>query len=119
MKKTIIAIIMMYISTSVFSQNNIIKWETTAKVKADSNIADASIQLSNYDFKTKMAFDFSNDSNNLYLVFKVADPRTQLKIARAGMSIDFATKIKPKRKAEIIFPIFIEEKQIKEQYKNI
>ena len=101
MKKTIIAIFLMYFTTSVFSQ---------------SNIADASAQLPNYDFKTKMAFDFSNDSNNLYLVFKVADPRTQLKIARAGMSIDFATKIKPKRKAEIVFPLFIEEKQVKEQH---
>jgi len=110
MKKNIIVILLGLLSSSVFSQfDNKINWQSTS-IKIDGNANDWASQPRYYEDKTKLAFDIRNDSSNLYLVFKASDEKTQFKIARAGMSIDFATKIKPKRKAAIVFSPFINEK---------
>ncbi|MEI6851762.1 MAG: hypothetical protein WCL06_02925, partial [Bacteroidota bacterium] len=88
---------------------NISKWQSTA-LKIDGEAKDWVSRPPYFDNVTKLAFEVRNDGENLYLVFEVADMRTQFKIARAGMSLNLETKIKPKRKAGIYFSPFMTEK---------
>jgi len=100
MKKIVSGILLTLISSLIFAQSNTIAWQTKP-IKIDGRTKDWGGRPAFYDSKTKLAFDIRNDSANLYLVLQVPDPMTQVKIARAGMSIDFATKTKPKCKAYI------------------
>jgi hypothetical protein len=110
MKKILMGILLGILATSVFGQfDNTLKWQAGA-IKIDGNIADWSSQPAYYDDNTKLAFDIKNDSNNLYMYLQISEQRTQYKIAKAGMSINFATKIKPKRKADLTFSPFISGK---------
>ncbi len=110
MKKTFILIALALLSTALFSQTDItLKWQS-ANIKIDGNITDWVSRPPFFDNTTKLSFDIRNDSTNLYLVFQLPDPKTQFKMARAGMSLVFETKIKPKRKAGIYFSPFITEK---------
>jgi hypothetical protein len=110
MKKIISALLMAFLATSLFGQSsNTGKWQPTP-LKIDGNIADWMSRPPYFDNLTKLSFDIRNDSNNLYLVFQIPDQRTQFKIARAGMSLTFDTKIKPKRKTGIYFAPFMTEK---------
>jgi hypothetical protein len=110
MKKLFIATLMAILTISVFGQNdNPGKWQSNT-LKIDGKDADWVSRPPYYDNVTKLAFDIRNDSNNLYLVFEIPDQRTQFRIARAGMSLTFETKIKPKRKAGIYFSPFMTER---------
>jgi hypothetical protein len=110
MKNLLSTLLLAFVAISLFGQSeNIAKWQSTP-IKIDGNSADWMSRPPFFDNVTKLAFDIRNDGNNLYLVFEVADMRTQFRIARAGMSLNFETKIKPKRKAGIYFSPFITEK---------
>ena len=98
------------LSTTIFCQSdNTLKWQSTP-LKIDGNIADWGSRLPLFDNNTKLTFDIRNDSLNLYLVFQMPDQKTQFKFARAGISLVFDIKIKPKRKAGIYFSPFLTEK---------
>jgi hypothetical protein len=110
MKKILTATLIAILATSLFGQTeNISKWQSTS-LTIDGNVADWLSRPPYYDNVTKLAFDIRNDGNNLYLVFQMPEQRTQLKMAGAGMSLIFETKIKPKRKAGIYFSPFMNEK---------
>jgi len=110
MKKLITIILLAILTTGAFSQtDNTLKWQS-APLIIDGNIADWVSRPPFFDNTTKTSFDMRNDSLNLYLEFQMPDQRTQFKIARAGMSLVFDIKLKPKRKAGIYFSPFINEK---------
>jgi hypothetical protein len=110
MKKIAGTFLMTILATYLFGQtDNPAKWQSTP-LKIDGNVADWVSRPPFFDNVTKLAFDIRNDGDNLYLVFEVSDMRTQFKIARAGMSLNFETKIKPKRKAGIYLSPFMTEK---------
>lgn len=58
-----------------------------------------------YNDDTRLNFDITNDSSNIYLVFKIWDEMTQLKIMRAGLKISLKTKAKPGRDVSIQYPL--------------
>ena len=110
MKTIICFILSVLLTTSLFSQiDNTIKWQSDS-IKIDGHTTDWKTFPPFYEDKTKLAFDIRNDSSSLYMYLKISEQKTQFKIARAGMTINFTTSTKPARKAKITFAPFITQK---------
>lgn len=78
-------------------------WQSS-KIVIDGNDTDHE-NFFFYNEETKLTYNVSNDSTDIYLSFKIADQKTIMKMARAGMTIEFKTYVKPTRKATFSFPI--------------
>ncbi len=108
-----------FVSGCLFAQTyNTINWQVTP-LKIDGKITDWKSRPPYFDSKTQLAFDIRNDSSNLYIMVKIPDPMTQLKIARGGINLDLTTKIKTARKASMVFLPFLNNKYEKPDGKPV
>lgn len=89
---------------SVFGQHETIKWQTTP-IEIDGKKSDWAEKLQFTNAATKVLYEFRNDDKNLYLMYEIPSERNQIKMMVGGFNIDFSTKVKPKLKASIKFPI--------------
>jgi len=107
------------LTTTLFSQiDNTLKWQTDS-IKIDGKTTDWKTLPPFYEDKTKLAFDMRNDAGSLYMYLKVSEQQTQFKIARAGMTINFTTKLKPVKKAKITFAPFMTQKMSENKDKEV
>ena len=62
------------------------------------------------DKKSKLQYNITNDSRNIYIYIKAADEQYQMKIIRAGMQINIDTTGKEEKQVSIVFPMASKEK---------
>lgn len=77
-------------------------WQATP-LSIDGNPNDWTTKLRLYDSNSKLMYEFRNDDQNLYFVFKSEDKTLMRQIGQAGMRIKLAVKGNPKTKAIIDF----------------
>ncbi len=63
-----------------------------------------------YDAKSKLQYNISNDSKNIYVCIKVTDELYQAKILLAGMQVNIDTSGKKVQPACILYPLSAEKK---------
>src|SRR6185312_8025996 len=105
MKQFSFLVILVFIATIAFAQDNSTAQWAKNNITVDGNAADWNHSLKHYDNDTRLFFDFKNDTNNLYLCFQTKDEMTEAKIMRAGMKIIIINKINGKHKSSIDFPL--------------
>ncbi|MDD3078761.1 MAG: hypothetical protein PHH37_06625 [Paludibacter sp.] len=79
-----------------------ISWQPTA-LQIDGNPNDWTTNLRFYDGNSELKYEFRNDSQNLYFVFKSEEKTLRRQIEQAGMKLKFAVKGEKKVKATIEF----------------
>lgn len=106
MNKLIVLGLSILIAGKAFSQKDIIPsvW-MDKQINVDGLIADWKQEPSLYDQKTKIFFEIANDSTNIYLLLKIKDQQTQIRVMNSGINLEIIKKEKPKRKAYIKYPI--------------
>ena len=77
-----------------------INWQPT-QLLIDGNPNDWTTQLRFFDSNSKIKYEFRNDANNLYFVFKSDEKTLQRQIEQAGMKLKFVVEGKPKVNATI------------------
>lgn len=77
-----------------------INWQPT-QLLIDGNPNDWTTQLRFFDSNSKIKYEFRNDANNLYFVFKSDEKLLQRQIEQAGMKLKFVVEGKPKVNATI------------------
>ena len=77
-----------------------LKWQAIPAV-TDGKPLEWSIPLKFFDKDSKLNYDISNDKKNLYVVFKITDELTKMKVLNSGMQ--FAIDVKGKK----TFPVSI------------
>jgi len=80
------------------------RW-VNAPIVIDGNPSEWPQPFRYYDGDTKLQFAVANDSNNIYLCFKVTDEPTEMRIFRAGMNIWVDPRGKRKQAVGINFPM--------------
>src|SRR6185312_2099443 len=118
MKRSFSLLILVFIATIAFAQDNSAAQWAKNNITVDGNTADWNHSLKHYDNDTRLFFDFKNDSNNLYLCFQTKDEMTEAKIMRAGMKIIIGDKINGKHKSSISFPLGFKHAFKSEQAEN-
>ena len=93
----------------LFSCNKVIigtsRWQENA-LKIDGSADDWNNTDSLlYDVNTHVLYNVSNDHKNLYICLKIADPQSQMKILRRGLTFWIDTTGKNKKNLGIRFPL--------------
>jgi hypothetical protein len=76
-----------------------------APINADGIAAEWKMPLRFFDKDTKLNYEFTNDSINLYFSMKVPDELVQIKILRAGMVVAIDTAGKKNYPVNLIYPV--------------
>ncbi len=105
MKSVYIGIALILASICSIGQERI----TAQKIVSRLNVHDSTAsweQIPNlYDSKTKVFYGIANDSNTMYICFKVKDWQTQQRIMMTGMAIGIKKKSKKRVNALVEYPI--------------
>lgn len=105
MKKTLISIVLTVGVLAGFSQNHIqCNWQKTKPV-IDGHNTEWGTYLPNYNSSSLVAYNMTNDSQYLYLVFMVNNRIMERKIMQGGMQLKIKTKSLGKNPAVVSFPV--------------
>jgi len=112
MKKLIflVLIIIAINSSTVKAQVYESKWQAS-QIIIDGNTSDWKTLPGYFNGETRILYETRNDSNNLYLIVEIPDQQMQVKAMRAGLKVTFNIKIKPKIKAQIVFPVIAKDQE--------
>ncbi|NVO09246.1 MAG: hypothetical protein HXX16_04715 [Bacteroidales bacterium] len=108
MKTNYLLVVLCLIGLRSIAQSDITISEWTVKPKiVNGNIAESESRIlyNLYDSNTNMFFRIANDSNNIYLSFKITDKFEQLKILKSGMVVNLSSKGTKKIKTSISYPL--------------
>ena len=104
MKKAFV-LMLVVIATSLYAQNESTEYFVKGNLTIDGNSQDWSADLKSFDKKTNMHSAIYNDDTHLYLLFQTDNQTNQTKILRAGLSLTFKSKLKPKVNAKLQYPL--------------
>ena len=106
MTKYFVTAILIFISSFLFAQDEVLKSKYISNpINIDGDASEWHLPLRYYDKETKLFFDFSNDGENLFLCFQSNDNAEQKKILRSGITVTINIKGKGKSKSSIRFPV--------------
>ena len=91
-----------FMFTVTFAQTSEITWQPFP-LEIDGNPNDWTTRLRFYDADSKIKYEFRNDANYLYFVFKSDEKALQYQLHQAEMKIKITVKSKPKTYASITF----------------
>jgi hypothetical protein len=74
-------------------------------ITIDGNSSEWREVLNFYDTKTQLLYGVINDSTNLYLCLQEPDQMHQMRLMRAGLTVNLSVKGQSKHNVTIIFPI--------------
>lgn len=101
MKYTIVVVTILF-SHMLFGQSIKSKWTDSQTVNEAYPIGRVPRM---YDADAKVAYDIKNCKEHLYLIYQFPDRGTQMKMMTGGLVIQLESKVKPKTKATISFPV--------------
>lgn len=115
MKKIFISLASIIICLSSYAQTSTSKW-LIAPLTIDGDNADWGGRPSCCESECAMFYELKNDSNYLFLLFEIADKKSQTKFMHAGFEVAIKVKTKPKLNATINF--LPQKKQEDEGFRN-
>lgn len=81
-----------------------IKWQDNG-ITVDGNPAEWSLPLRMYDQESKLNYDLSNDTKNLYLIIRTSDDLAQARIIHAGLTIAIDTAGRQHYPVSVAYPL--------------
>ena len=110
-KSSFLFLIFTFCLVPTFAQKNTQAslWRDSAIV-IDGHPEDWDLPFRFYDSKSKLQYSVVNDATNLYICIMSSDPRTQMKITRAGMKVWLDTTGKKKETSALYYPLKGENK---------
>lgn len=98
-------VIILTITTTYLSAQDIHSLKLASPVTIDGSPDEWPQPFNFYNGETKLQYRIANDSNNIYVCFKVTDEPAQMKMMRAGINIWLDPKGKKKETMGIAFPL--------------
>ncbi|MBL7812345.1 MAG: hypothetical protein JNL57_09000 [Bacteroidetes bacterium] len=95
-------------SQLLWSQTDVVSRRISGPLVIDGLATEWPQPFPYYDAETRLQFALANDSHNLYICFKTADPLLQVKINQAGMETGIQQKGKTRRNAIVEFPFVLQ-----------